>query len=362
VSPLAATAARPKTALEVFDLDVHPPIDARVDAALAYMKPEWRRQVEYLGLTPMSSSPLNFTYLTGIWVVGRNAPPRSYAPPSEGVDALRRDLLDKQGVEVAQLVAGETVSHSMQGRNRDLAANLAAAFNDYVLDQWVTDPRLRYAASIIPGAEDVAVAEIRRLGRDSRVSSIWIPLTATSLGTRHFDPIYRAALEYGLPIVIHPGSGRWAHVTPELALEGRASGPTAGWSALAGLITGGALQRHPNLRLVFMEFGFTWLEPMLRRLDAGWRANRSQLRDLAKAPSEYVREQVRFTTSPADDDRPAAELCALIEDSDLLPEVLVFSSNHPRAGAAWPGDAFTSLKKDSRRKLFAGNAKEALRI
>src|SRR5260370_39449224 len=123
------------------------------------MNPEGRRQVETRGPTPMSSSPPNYTYLTGKWVVGRNRPARSDPAPAEGVAALREELLDRRGVEVAQLVVGETVSHSMQGRNRDLAANLAAAFNDYVLDQWVVDRRLRYAAAIRPGAADVATAQ-----------------------------------------------------------------------------------------------------------------------------------------------------------------------------------------------------------
>src|SRR5260370_42228492 len=116
------------------------------------MNPEGRRQVETRGPTPMSSSPPNYTYLTGKWVVGRNRPARSDPAPAEGVAALREELLDRRGVEGAQLVVGETVSHSMQGRNPDLPPNLAAAFNDYVLDPAAVQPRLRDTPASPPSA------------------------------------------------------------------------------------------------------------------------------------------------------------------------------------------------------------------
>jgi len=354
----ATTRARAR----LIDVDVHPVLATNIGAMLEYVPRGWRERLEYLGSTPLSSSPLNYTFLAGRWVVGVNARPATEAPPGSTAESLQGELLDAHGVDVGQLVASEAAAHA-QSRSYDLAAILASAFNDLMLERWMDDPRTRYALLVTPADPVAAAAEVRRHGADRRVSSVWIPTTPTRLGDRRLYPIYEAALEHGLPILSHPGGPAGSMSTPALALESRFNGPTQVWPNVASLVARGVFERYPELRVLFAESGFTWLPPLLRRMDAAWRASGGKVAHLERSPSEVVRTHLRFATTPLDDDRDAAELAALIEDpSTCLADVLVFSSNHPRSGPEWPGLRFEALPDATRRRLFAENALTCMRI
>lgn len=348
---------------QLVDVDVHPLLMTSLSTVFAYMPREQREKVAYLGDVPLTGSPLSYTFLAGRWTVGLNAEPVPEALRGSSPEHLRQDLLDGVDVDAAQLVASEAASHALQSRNRDLAAALASAFNDYLLEQWVVDPRAGYALMVTPNDPASAVAEIRRHGPDPRVSSVWVPPGQRRLGERFYDPVYDAARELGLPILSHPGGPRGAMAPPEYRLEGQANAPVQAWANIASLIAHGAAERHPGLTFVFAESGYAWLPSLLRRLDSAWRASRERVPELKREPSDIVRSQVRVTTSPPDDDRDATALARLIEDPDsCLPDVLVYSSDYPRAGSAWPGAAFDALSEATRRKLFSENARAALRI
>src|SRR5699024_1909790 len=83
-----------------------------------------------------------------------------------------------------------------------------------------------------------------------------------------YEPIWAACAETGMPVNHHSGSG-----APPM-------GPTdedhvifllevTWWAnrALSHLIVSGALERHPNLQIVFTEQGTAWVPAELRRLD-----------------------------------------------------------------------------------------------
>jgi predicted TIM-barrel fold metal-dependent hydrolase len=282
-------------------------------------------------------------------------------PPGSSPAAVREELLDAGGVGAAQLVAVEAPAHALQSRNYDLSSSLGSAFNDYLLDEWVVDERMRYALMVMPNDPVAAVAEIRRHGDDRRVSSVWIPAGQRLLGDRLYDPVYAAAAERGLPIFVHPGGPGTAMPTPAYSFEGRANAPLRTWSNIASLVAHGAAERFPGLVFVFAECGFSWLPALLERMDAAWRKQREQLPELKRAPSEIARAQVRLTTSPLDDDRDGPALGALIEEpGSHLDDVLLYASNYPRAGSGL--EVFGALSERARRKVLFENAHHSLRI
>jgi predicted TIM-barrel fold metal-dependent hydrolase len=355
-APTSANAP-PSGAVGVVDVDVHPTLTVNLSAVFEYMPREQSERVAYLGDIPLAQAPIAMNFLVGRWAVGRNAEPPAPDQPASTPERIRDDLLDGAGVAAAQLVATDAPAHALQSRNYDLASALASAFNDYLLEQWVVDERLRYALLVTPDDPDAALAELRRHGEDPRVSSVWIPPGRHRLGERHFDPVYRRALELGLPILSHPGGPRGTLAPPEYLLEGRFNAPQQTWAALSSLVALGAAERYPQLTFVFAECGFSWLPPVLRRMDAAWRGGRERVPQLERRPSEVVRAQVRFTTAPLDDDRSPEELAPLVED---LADVLVYASNHPRGGTA--PDAFAAVSEATRRKIFADNAQAAMRL
>jgi predicted TIM-barrel fold metal-dependent hydrolase len=88
------------------------------------------------------------------------------------------------------------------------------------------------------------------------------------------------------------------------------------------------------LKIVFLEGGFGWVPAVMWRLDQSWRALRSEVPWLQRRPSEYIRDQVRFTTQPFEEPDNPRHLLYLIEmmGSDRL---LLFASDYPH----WDFDA-----------------------
>ena len=71
--------------------------------------------------------------------------------------------------------------------------------------------------------------------------------------------------------------------------------------AMASLVLGGALERHPDLRVAFLESGTGWLPYWLARLDghAEW-MHETETKDLSLTPSEYFARQCVICTDPDD--------------------------------------------------------------
>jgi predicted TIM-barrel fold metal-dependent hydrolase len=94
---------------------------------------------------------------------------------------------------------------------------------------------------------------------------------------------------------------------------------------LTSLVLGGALERHPGLRVVVLEMGGQWVASWVERLDAVTAGYRGfGLRPPELLPSELIRRQVRIT--PFERNQVGAWL-----ERDGLDEVYAFASDFPHA-------------------------------
>ncbi len=100
-------------------------------------------------------------------------------------------------------------------------------------------------------------------------------------------------------------------------------------SQLLSLITEGAFNRHPELKITFLEGGCTWIPSFIWRMDKEWKGLRHELPWLTEPPSAYIHKHVRFTTQPMDmpeEERYMAEIIDQMGSDDLL----MFSTDYPR--------------------------------
>ena len=124
-------------------------------------------------------------------------------------------------------------------------------------------------------------------------------------GQRQYYPIYEACERHGLPLAIHPGTdGMGINVQPTPGYPTHYIEwhylPVAGFQAhLVSLLTEGVFERFPSLRIVLVEGGVAWLPALMWRLDAEWKALRSEVPWVQRRPSEYLRDHVRLTTPAA---------------------------------------------------------------
>lgn len=314
------------------DCDFHPSVPS-IQALMPYLEDHWREQVVIRGIDEMNtiSYPLN-SPLTCRADWRPNASQGASGRPAASLEAVRTQLLDPFGVSVA-------IANCLYGIqllfSEDMGAAFARALNSWMAAEWLDrEPRLR--ASIVVPTQNVelAVDEIERWAGDRRfVQVLLLVMGDTPLGRRHHWPIYAAAQKHGLAVGIHAGSSYHNPPTPvgwpSYHTEDYVGQSQAFQTQLTSLICEGVFNKFPELKVVLLESGFTWLPAHLWRLTKYWRGLRMEIPWVDRAPGDIVRSNVRLSLQPAD--APDAATVMKIVEHMQSDELLLFSTDYPHA-------------------------------
>jgi predicted TIM-barrel fold metal-dependent hydrolase len=183
------------------------------------------------------------------------------------------------------------------------------AYNDF-LTEWCSEDARRLVPVMATPFWDVeaAVAEIERcaaLGHKGILFSgepqnLGMPL----IGDRHWDPIWSAAQETGLPVSFHIGSSNFEEGFSPERFAAHGIGATVARATvslflengkqLVDLLLSGVLPRFPRLKVVSVESGIGFIPFVLEAVD--YTFEYSQVRrdrpEFEMRPSEYFRRQV----------------------------------------------------------------------
>ncbi|AEN07574.1 amidohydrolase 2 (plasmid) [halophilic archaeon DL31] len=237
----------------------------------------------------------------------------------------------------------------------ELAVALARAYNEWLLDTHVDPSEGRYGAAIVAAQDPVAAAvEIDDRADEKGIAAILIPSSGVNppLGDRRYDPIYEAAEDNGLPLMMHAGSSgmiksfptklegtkRWlsAHV-PYHAMEAMMH--------LSTMLTQGVPVRYPDLDFVQQEAGLGWIPYFMHRFDAEYMGKRHDAPLLEKAPSEYIRDQFYFTSQPVEGSSNPTyvqQTVRMFEGENCL----MFSSDYPHNDFDSSDELFNLLRSE----------------
>jgi uncharacterized protein len=232
--------------------------------------------------------------------------------------------------------------------------------NDWIAAEWLDrEPRLRASIVVPMQNPELAVEEIERVAPDRRfVQILMLVMHDHPLGKRHYWPIYAAAERLGLPVGIHAGSAYRHPVTPlgwpTYYTEDYAAQAQAFQAAVSSLICEGVFTKFPNLKVVLLESGFTWLPAHLWRLTKFWRGLRIEVPWLDRAPTEIARSNIRLTTQPCDAPPTPEQFQRLMEHmgSD---EMLLFSTDYPHWQFDGDGVLPEGLSRELVRKITIDN-------
>jgi predicted TIM-barrel fold metal-dependent hydrolase len=97
---------------------------------------------------------------------------------------------------------------------------------------------------------------------------------------------------------------------------------------LVDLVFSGTLARNPDLKIVWVEWGFSWLPALLSRMDEVWAGVADVRSRLRERPSTYVLRQNWFTTQPIDEPESRIERADMYA-YDAWSTQLLFSSDYP---------------------------------
>jgi uncharacterized protein len=362
--PSGRTASQPASALQLVDCDVHAYARAGLRDVLPYMTEPWRVRFELKGLD-LNEDSMSYRFANPHkgGALRRDAIPPTGGSPGSDPAFLVKDHVERYGIDIAILNNLQVLSLATVMAGPDESIVLCSAFNDYFLKEWMPfDSRFRYEIIVPSQDPQAAAAEIRRVGSHPAVVGILLPQLYMPLGNRYYYPIYEEAERLGLPIVVHPTSCEFQYQGatvgpagwPESYSESYAAVPAVAWANLASIVFSGTFERFPTLKVIFVEFGFSWAVPALWRMDKAWEGCRFETPWVKRHPSDYVREHVRFATQPLDEPQKSSDLTALINMLGL--QALLFSSDYPHWDGDTPGRVFQTLDADDKRRAFSENA------
>src|SRR5579871_2458695 len=334
------------------DCDLHPALPG-IRSLLPYLNDYWQDQVVSRGMADLVSA--------------------SY-PPNSPISA-RPDWRPKEGKAGADLAALKAhaldpfkTSHAVLAPlygvqmvfSEDMQEAFCRALNDWLAKEWLDkDSRLRGSIAIPMQSVEKSVAEIERCAKDRRfVQVLMLVMGDVPLGKRALWPIYATAERLGLPIGIHAGS---AYHNPPTSvgwgsyhIEDYVAQAQAFQTQLTSLIIEGVFARHPRLKMVMLESGFTWLAPFVWRLHKFWRGVRMETPWVDRPPMEIVQSNIRFSLQPVDAPPEPAVLNRLF-DHMQSDELILFSTDYPH----WQFDGNAALPEglsgDLVRKIMIDN-------
>jgi predicted TIM-barrel fold metal-dependent hydrolase len=126
---------------------------------------------------------------------------------------------------------------------------------------------------------------------------------------------------------------------------------------VASLVFHGVFEKYPELRVVVIEAGITWLPPLLWRMDADWKELRSDVPRAKRTPDETVREHVRLTTQPLDELDSREKLRRTLESVDGLEDMLMLATDYPQWDFDRPYLVSRRLPASWQEKVMSENAR-----
>jgi uncharacterized protein len=350
----------------IIDADVHPWVNGDIAGLRKYLSRGWWEHFDGRHVLPNHwlRPPLARASSNRI-----DAIPPSGGEPGSDPEYMKTEHLDKHNIRhavLSSIQAGKLAALP----NAAEALALASAFNEYFLNEFLTvDSRYKLAMVVAAHDPTASAAEIRRLGILPGIVAVFLPLVNILMGQSHYYPIYEAAQELGLPILIHPTGTEGGFATsvsfaggvPTTYIERHTAFPEIGISNINSLIFEGTFVRFPGLKLLAAEFGVSWLPHFLWRMDQNWHQFRKEVPWITSKPSETVLEHVRLTTQPLEEPEKPEYLTQILEMVHA-DRTLLFSTDYPHWDNDYPALTLTGISADLRRRIFFENAAELFNL
>ncbi len=244
------------------------------------------------------------------------------------------------------------------------AVPIARAYNDWLASYCAADPSRLFGAAMIPMQDPAAAtAEMARARHELGFVAAFVrpnPCCGRSLSDLAYEPVWDAAEENAMAVAVHEGS---SVIVPTLGSD-RPFNPLVLHAvshsfeemlACAQLIAFGVLERHPSMRVVFLESSGGWVPFWLERLDEQAESFGDFCPDLRMAPSEYFARQCWISYEIDEHTLPA--LTPFIGEDRI-----VWGSDYPHHDATFPGAVDTlratmaPLAPDVQARILGANA------
>lgn len=297
---------------QIVDADCH--VLEPIDMWEKYLEPAFKSYALSQELT-VAGEKIFHKISDSLWVEGFKAKVRDYA--QYGIDRYDPEsqikAIKTMGVDIAFLYP--TVGLwllAINSMDSKLAGAFTRAYNNWLQDFCCYDPQiLRGVGAINRHAPEEMVPELRRIA-EFGWKAVFLrpnPIKGRLLSDPAYEPFWTECEQLGIAVSLHEGTHCRVPSTGADRFNSRfamhaCSHPMEHMMALLALIEGGVLERHPKLRVGFLESGCGWLPYWLWRLDeAEYKQLAWEVRDNVKMkPSEYFRRQCFISMEPSEPD------------------------------------------------------------
>lgn len=299
-----------------------------------------------------------------VGVMREDARPGTGEGAGSDYEFMCKQHLDPFGISIALLTGSGILSLGVHP-NVYFGNALATAYNDLMLDTWLTWDNRFYGSMIVNPLDPVwSAQEIRKRGGHERIKEVLMcSATRIPFGNIHYWPIYEAASEMGLPVSVHPGtegrgcSNGFIAGHPSSYLEWHTNLPQNYMGQIVSLICEGVFEKFPKLKFVAKEGGLAWIPGVMWRLDKNWKSLRSSVPWIKRLPSEILVDHVRFTSQPVEEPEKPEHLHVLFEMIHAE-KTLMFSSDYPHWDNDSPKHALPKMDEELTKRIFYKNAED----
>lgn len=351
-------------ATPVVDADAHVYENASAWRELNERRPGWLGFVESGGTTVLSVDGKAYPVQAGH---GRGAPIETATNPAavEGAGdvAVRLRDMDSEGIEIQVLYGSFTIGLTSYD-DAGLAAEVAEAYNDWMLDDLCAHDAARLKTVAIVPLQDVelSITELQRAVRKGAVAVTIPPV----VGERNLDdpvflPFFEAAADADVALGVHsapgmnlplPAADRFSNYAQVHAL----SFPVDQMVAFTALAMGGVLDRFPTLRVAFLESGIGWVPYFVYRVHEHFEKKPDLLPAMKTDPRELIERGQCYFSFECEEQLLETYVEHLGADS------IVFASDYPHWDSDFPGTVEEArrhakmLGDDTIDKLLGTNA------
>lgn len=351
-------AGEEKTTLGVIDTDVHHDVSS-INDLLPYLSDHWKRYITDYGWSPIKTVPFNQVRKGSKYRAdsfGENKRPGS------DYQLLKEQLLDEHDISYAVL-GGWFHEATVATGWFEFAAARASAYNDYTIEHWLEKDKRLLGSITIPSDPKAAVREIERVGDHPQMVQVMMSVGNFTWGDPYYHPIFEAANRYGLVIGMH--------LSADISFSGgdflryyvawRSAHPQAYMNQVISMITNGVFDKFPDLKVALIEGGFEWVPFMMNRMDAAYKGLRQETPWVKRMPSDYFRDNMRFSTQPWHD--ISAKHFMDIVDMMGSEDMLMFSTDYPHWDFDSPKRTLPpKVPKALQRKILTENARNLYKL
>lgn len=245
-----------------------------------------------------------------------------------------------------------------------LAGAVCRAYNRWLADYCKPFPDRLFGVAMLPLQDvDLAIAEMRFAKKELGFKGGFLrpnPYDGKMINHPDFEPFWAAAEDLDFSIGFHEGASSGMPTVGVDRFEGRGAKHIISHTmemmlACLAVIWGGVCEKHPKVRIGFLESGGGWIAPWLDRMDRHFDDQSFNDSGLKTRPSDLFRRNCWISFEPVE-----GSLNVLADY--VGPNKIMWATDYPHSDGFFPGapdmmrERLKGTSPETQRGVLAGGA------